>query len=315
MPDGVLLASPVQAEILAGLNASQKTLPAKLFYDEEGCRLFHLITDLDEYYLTRTELLLLGSSAGEIAAAAPADTLVEYGASDETKADFLLDQGHYETYVPIDIAASALDALAARLAASRPSLTVSPLVADFTKPLRLPVDAATGALCGFFPGSTIGNFEPDLVVTFLENAAQTLSSGDGAARLVVGTDLRKDPDRVLPAYDDDAGVTAAFNKNILAHVNRIAMAEFDLDQFAHRAVWNDAQSRIEMHLVSNGRQAVRVAGHLVQFEDGETIHTESSYKHTRAGFDAFALQAGWRPANFWTDPDGLFGIHLLEMAG
>ena len=313
MPDGALLASPtIQGEILAGLTREQKTLPAKLFYDEEGCRLFNLITELDEYYLTRAEMALLRSSAADMVAAAPAETLVEYGASDETKAAILLEKGSFDAYVPIDIAPSALQALGARLAVSRPELSVSPLVADFTRPFTLPLELTLGRLCGFFPGSTIGNFEPDVVVEFLGRACQTLTGGDGTARFIVGTDLRKSPDRLLPAYDDEARVTAAFNKNILAHVNRIADADFDPGAFEHRAVWNDIGGRVEMHLVSICDQLVRVAGELVEFRNRETIHTESSYKHTREGFLALADRAGWRGAGFWTDPEHLFGVHLLE---
>ncbi len=314
MPDGANLGVPtIESEILAGLAAGRKTLPAKLFYDEEGCRLFNLITGLDEYYLTRAEVGVLRSSAADIVAAAPADTLVEYGASDEAKADLLLEHGGFDAYIPIDIAPSALDAIGVRLARARPSLAVAPLVADFTQPLSLPAEFAATRLCGFFPGSTIGNFEPDIVVTFLARAAGTLSGVDGRARFIVGTDLRKDPDRLIPAYDDASGITAAFNRNMLVHVNRVADAQFDVEAFRHVAAWNDAESRIEMHLVSTRRQTVRVAGEDVHFEDGESIHTESSYKHTSEAFLALASRAGWRGAGFWTDADHLFGVHLLEV--
>ncbi len=315
MPDGVLIGSPaIEVEILEGLHRAQKSLPAKLFYDEEGCRLFNLITELDEYYVTRAELGLLRARAADIVAAAPADTLVEYGASDESKADLLLEHGDFGTYIPIDIAPGALEALGERLARSRPSLWVAPLVADFTKPLTLPGELASGRLCGFFPGSTIGNFEPDAVVTFLAAAASTLAGGEHVARFIVGTDLRKDPSRLIPAYDDAKGVTAAFNRNMLVHVNRIAGADFDIEAFRHVVSWNDAESRIEMHLVSARRQTVRVAGEQIRFAEGESIHTESSYKHTCEGFLALAERGGWRGARFWTDAEGLFGVHLLEAA-
>ncbi len=313
MPDGALAGpSSVRAEILAGLQAAEKTLPAKLFYDEEGCRLFNLITGLDEYYVTRAELGLLRSSGADIVAAAPADTLVEYGASDEAKVDLLLAHGGYGAYIPIDIAPSALEAVRARLARSRPELAVTPLVADFTLPLTLPRRLAATRLCGFFPGSTVGNLEPDFVVTFLRRAIGTLAGSDHVARFIVGTDLRKDPCLLIPAYDDAAGITAAFNKNMLVHINRLAGADFDIEAFRHVAAWNDAESRVEMHLVSTRRQIVRVAGESVRFEDGESIRTESSYKHTHEGFLALAARAGWRGQEFWTDPDRLFGIHLLE---
>lgn len=318
MPDGadVPLHSPdVLAEIRAGLGARTKTLPAKLFYDEEGCRLFGLITHLDEYYVTRAEMALLRAQAPAIVAAAPAETLVEYGASDETKADLLLAEGTFDAYVPIDIAPGALDALSERLAAMRPNLVVTPVVADFTQPLTLSPFLADTRICGFFPGSTIGNFDPEGVITFLDGAARTLAGADGTARLVVGTDLRKDPALLIAAYDDASGVTAAFNKNMLVHVNRIAGADFDIDAFRHVAAWNDAQSRIEMHLVSLRPQSVRAAGHTYNFAEGESIHTESSYKHTPEAFRDLAAQAGWQGRGFWTDPDCLFGIHLLERPG
>jgi dimethylhistidine N-methyltransferase len=313
MPDGALIGSPaIVDEIVAGLTGTQKTLPAKLFYDEEGCRLFNLITTLDEYYVTRAELSVLAERAGDIVRAAPADTLVEYGASDETKADFLISRGVYNAYIPIDIAAGSLNALEGRLAANRPDLAVRPIVADFTRPIALPEPFAYSRLCGFFPGSTIGNFEPAMVVSFLSQAAETLSGMDKVAKLIVGTDLRKDPARLTAAYDDASGVTAAFNKNMLLHINRIAAGNFDIDSFRHAAVWNDRESRIEMHLVSAGRQTVEIAGETICFEDGETIHTESSYKHTHKAFLALAGAAGWHGAGFWTDRDQLFGIHLLE---
>ena len=317
MPDGadVPLRSPdVLAEIRAGLGAATKTLPAKLFYDEEGCRLFGLITALDEYYVTRAEMALLRSQSADIVAAAPAETLVEYGASDEAKADLLLAQGGFDTYVPIDIAPAALDALGERLAKARPGLAVAPVVADFTQPITLPASVAETRICGFFPGSTIGNFDPDGVDSFLTQAAETLAGDGRTARLIVGTDLRKDPARLIAAYDDRSGVTAAFNKNMLVHVNRIAAANFDIAAFRHVAAWNDAQSRIEMHLVSLRPQTVRAAGEAFDFAEGESIHTESSYKHTREAFLALAARAGWEARGFWTDPDRLFGVHLLETA-
>ena len=316
MPDGadLPLRSPdVLAEIRAGLGSPTKTLPAKLFYDEEGCRLFGLITHLEEYYVTRAEMALLRAQAPAIIAAAPADTLVEYGASDESKADLLLAQGTFDAYVPIDIAPAALDALSERLGSTRPGLAVTPVVADFTQPLTLPSIIADTRMCGFFPGSTIGNFDPEGVITFLKGAAHTLAGAGDIARLVVGTDLRKDPARLVAAYDDASGVTAAFNKNMLVHVNRIAAADFDIDAFRHVAAWNDAQSRIEMHLVSLRPQTVRAAGRSYAFAEGESIHTESSYKHTPEAFRNLAEQAGWQGREFWTD--SLFGIHLLESPG
>ena len=320
-------------DILAGLRALPKTLPARLFYDEAGCALFGKITGLAEYYVTRAEMALLRAhGAALVEGVAPDSVLVEYGASDETKAVLLLQAaiGRLADYVPVDIAATALDALQARMRTSHPNIGVYPVVADFTLPLGLPAIASTRPRLGFFPGSTIGNFEPAMVTAFLRQARHDLCQGNASrgnasqgnasqgnaseARFIIGTDLRKDSALLVSAYDDASGVTAAFNRNILRHVGRLTNARFDPDLFAHRAMWNDAQSRIEMHLVSRLPQVIDVAGHKISFAAGESIHTESSYKHTREGFLALAARSGWRTDGFWTDPDGRFGMHRLVAA-
>ncbi len=301
-------------EILTGLAQPQKTLPAKLFYDEAGCALFNRITLLPEYYVTRAEMALLDRHASEIAAhAPPGAALIEYGASDEAKGVALLDAGRrdFAAYVPVDIAGPALAAITGRMRRTHPGLPVVTVVADFLQPLALPPEVARLPLFGFFPGSTIGNFRPPMVRRFLRAVRATLSGMESPC-FVVGTDLRKDPSRLLPAYDDSEGVTATFNRNILRHVNRIAPAGFDPDAFDHRAVWNAHEGRIEMHLQSRHAQTVDVAGRTIRFRPGETIHTEDSYKHTPDGFRALAAEAGWRSAAFWSDPDGLFGMHLLR---
>ncbi len=300
---------------LRGLLGRPKTLPAMLFYDDEGCRLFYQITELPEYYLTRTELALLREVAPEVARVvrAPA-ALVEYGASDETKASMLLDQTDaggapaFTAYVPIDVAEAALRAMATRLAHGRPWLKVWPVVGDFLRPVTLPSALDGCDRLGFFPGSTIGNLDPAQARLFLAQARATLGAG---ARMLVGVDLRKDPALLIPAYDDAAGVTAAFNRNVLARINREAGADFDLDGFAHRATWNDEEGRIEMHLVSRRAQVAHLDGHTIRFAPGETIHTENSYKHTPEGFQAIAAAAGWRAERMWTDKARLFSIHLL----
>ncbi len=308
------------ADILAGLRAQQKSLPSRLFYDEAGCVLFGKITELPEYYVTRAEMALLAADADDIVSGSPADSvLVEYGASDESKAAVLLraGAGHLTAYVPIDIAGPALALLQDRMRHTHPTLDVEPVEADFTSRVMLPAVAADRPRLGFFPGSTIGNFEPEMVLRFLRQARADLSRGAAGTegpRFVIGTDLRKDPAVLLPAYDDAAGVTAAFNRNILRHVNRIADADFDPDLFAHRAAWNEQEGRIEMHLVSRLPQGVRVAGHAIGFAAGESIHTESSYKHTREGFLALAARAGWVADGFWTDPASRFGMHRLTPA-
>jgi len=301
---------------LSGLSRPHKTLPAKLFYDEEGCRLFYRITALPEYYLTRTETALLPEIAPAVMGALPADAvLVEYGASDETKAAFLLagdDARRITAYAPIDVAMPALQRMRARLARSHPHLAVHPIAADFTDPVALPRAVAAMPRLGFFPGSTIGNLDPGDAARFLALARRTLGN---RARFLVGVDLRKDPSVLLPAYDDAAGVTAAFNRNMLVRLNREAGADFDIAAFGHRAVWNDAESRIEMHLVSRKAQAVSIAGQTICFARGETIHTENSYKFTAERFTAIAAGAGWQSAGSWTDPARLFALFLLRPGG
>ncbi len=301
----------IAALALAGLSARPKTLPPVLFYDDAGCALFYRITGLPEYYLTRTELALLPVIAREIAPllARPA-ALVEYGASDEAKAAFLLDcpGAPFAAYVPIDIAAAALEAMANRARARWPDLAVMPIAADFLTPPRLPPALDGMARLGFFPGSTIGNLDPPAARRFLAGARAALGP---EARLLVGVDLAKDPSLLLPAYDDAAGVTAAVNRNLLVRLNREAGADFDPAGFDHRALWNAAEGRIEMHLVSRRAQRVRVAGTAIDFAAGETIHTENSYKHSLPGFAALARAGGWTPARVWTDPGQLFSVHLL----
>ena len=305
------------ADILLGLTASPKTLPSRLFYDALGCVLFGQITLLDEYYVTRCEMELLRAHGAEmVACTAPLTALVEYGASEESKATLLLDAGaeRFCAYVPIDIAAPALVSLQGRMRATHPRLEVCPVVGDFTTPLTLPATARDCATLGFFPGSTIGNFEPEMVISFLRQARRDLSRRGGPARFIIGTDLRKDASILLPAYDDALGVTAAFNRNILRHVSLLTGARFDPEMFAHRAIWNEADGRIEMHLVSRLPQVIMVGGHKIAFGAGETIHTESSYKHTPEGFLALAARAGWRPDGFWTGSDQRFGLHRLIAA-
>ncbi|MEA2738104.1 MAG: hypothetical protein QOH05_1411 [Acetobacteraceae bacterium] len=302
---------------LAGLSATPKTLPAMLFYDDEGCRLFYEITRLPEYYLTRTETALLTSIApslvpDEFSSAGSGDpVLVEFGGSDETKARILLDRPDtpFKTYVSIDVAAPALTGMQERLAKSHPGLTVVPVVADFMQPLHLP--PLGSPRMGFFPGSTIGNLDPGAATRFL--AAARVSLGH-EAWFLLGADLRKSPKILLPAYNDSAGVTAAFNLNLLLRLNREADADFDLGSFRHEAVWNDRDSRIEMHLVSTRDQTVHLAGQTFRFREAETIHTENSYKHTRERVIEIARGAGWETRQVWTDPAGLFGVFLLRSA-
>ena len=315
MPDGGTIPRPdVARDALAGLLAPQKTLPAKLFYDAEGCRLFGLITDLPEYYLTRTELGLLRTIAPDVGRRAPAGAaVIEYGAGSELKAAILLGAlRRPAAYLPIDVAEEMLAESQPRLAPQFPGLVIRPVVGDFLAPFRLPPIVDGLPRLGFFPGSTIGNLEPPVAVRFLRQARETLGVG---SMLLVGVDLRKDPSILLPAYDDASGVTAAFNRNVLLRLNREAGADFDPDAFRHLALWNDREGRIEMHLISRRAQRVRVADQTVSFAEGETIHTENSYKHTPERFLNLAGDAGWVRMQLWTDADDLFSIHLLEAGG
>jgi L-histidine Nalpha-methyltransferase len=315
VPNDIGFVAPhVRADVveaaLAGLTASPKTLPPMLFYDDEGCRLFYEITNLPEYYLTRTETALLRSIAPQVVPDGYRDAvLVEFGGSDETKARLLLDQPDtpFTTYVSIDVAEPALNAIRERLRRSHPGLKVVPIAADFMQPLDL--SSVGSPRMGFFPGSTIGNLDPEAATRFLQAAHQSLGSD---AWFLLGADLRKSPKRLLPAYNDAAGVTAAFNLNMLRRLNREAGADFDMDGFRHEAIWNDGESRIEMHLVSLRDQTVTLDGTKITFREGETIHTENSYKHRPGKVIDIARRAGWDLRQTWQDPEGLFGVFLFR---
>ena len=299
---------------LDGLGAARKTLPPWLFYDQEGCRLFYEITRLPEYYLTRTEQAILTERAGEMVPDGLRDAaLIEFGASSEDKAHHLLGlrdgegRAVFRSYLPVDVALPELQGMQDRLRRSHPALQVQPVVADFMQPIALP--AVDGTRFGFFPGSTIGNLDPDAAVGFLRRTHDLLGAGGW---LLLGADLRKDPAVLLPAYNDAAGVTAAFNTNLLVRLSREAGADFDPAQFRHEAIWNDARNRIEMHLIAETDHTVQIAGRPIAFRRGETIHTENSYKHPPAAVTDFALTAGWQQARTWTDPAGWFGIFLFR---
>jgi dimethylhistidine N-methyltransferase len=300
----------IPEDVLAGLTASQKSIPSKYFYDAEGSRLFEAICELPEYYVARTEKALLGQVAEDIAGFVPQDaTLVEFGSGSSTKTRLLLDAApQIRRYVPIDICRDAVEPAAQLLRERYPRLTVSPLVDDFTQPLQLPAAAGGSPVIGFFPGSTIGNFAPDEAVEFLCNARAVLGPG---AKLAVGADLAKPAEVLIPAYADAQGVTAAFNKNVLTRLNREFDGDFDLESFEHLAAWNSVASRIEMHLVSRRQQRVEIGDWILEFEAGETIHTENSYKHDPAAFADLAKRAHWRVAASYLNPSPAFGIFLL----
>jgi dimethylhistidine N-methyltransferase len=298
-------------DVILGLTGHPKQIPPKYFYDERGSRLFEAITRLPEYYPTRTEMEILRREAGAITALLPDDAvLVEFGAGSAAKARILLEaSGRIAAYVPVDISADYLLGEAERLKRDLPRLQVQPVLADFTRAFSLPAAASRKSRIGFFPGSTIGNFEPNEAAAFLRHAARLLGPG---AVLVMGVDLVKAPEILHAAYNDSAGVTAAFNLNLLARVNRELGGDFDLSRFAHRAFYNALHRRIEMHLASLRRQTVRIAGVPIPFAEGETIHTENSYKYTPESFAALARGAGWMPLALWTDPRRFFAVYAFE---
>ena len=306
------------SEILLGLAAEKKTLPSELLYDAAGSDLFQRITELPEYYLTRTEKKLLGARAADIVAAVPFEPgrergLVEFGASDESKAVTLLDvaEGHFSAYLAIDISPSVLGPIRRRMQASHPHIKVETLLADFMQPLAMPPTFAEMHKVGFLPGSTIGQFSPAAVVQFLENVRRALTGAMRAA-FVIGIDQCTDPARLLPAYDDSAGISRAFNLNILAHINRLAGADLDPQCFGRKVLWNPREERVEMYLESLSAQRVRIADHSISLAEGETIQTGISYKYGKDRFLSIAESAGWSSAGFWQDAEKLFAIHLLE---
>jgi dimethylhistidine N-methyltransferase len=298
-------------ELFEGLSRSPRSISPKFFYDVAGSQLFDRICDLPEYYPTRTEIRILTECAPEIAAQiGPNADVVEFGAGSLTKVRLLLDALHApRRYVPIDISGEHLEAAAQRLRADYPRIAVQPVVADYTMPLVLPsLGEGLGQRVGFFPGSTLGNFSPEEALAFLQ-LAQRLLRGGG---LLLGVDLVKEPSRLHAAYNDAQGVTAAFNLNLLRRANRELGTDFDLEGFAHAAFYNAPLRRIEMHLVSRRAQSVRLDGQRFDFEEGETIHTENSYKFTAPGLHALAVKAGLRPTAVWTDPERLFSVHWLQ---
>jgi dimethylhistidine N-methyltransferase len=299
--------------VVAGLSGVQRTLPCKFFYDAAGSTLFDRICELPEYYLTRTERGILAERAGEMAVLlAQHGSLVEFGAGSASKVGLVLAKILRPlVYVPVDISRSHLLSGAAVLARSFPKLRIAPICADYTQPFELPALAAgsPGGAAGFFPGSTIGNFTRDEATAFLARARQILGSG---ALMIVGVDLQKDPSILHAAYNDAAGVTAAFNLNLLRRINRELGGNFDLGGFEHSARWNAEAGRVEMHLVSLRRQLVRIGEHRFDFAAGETIHTENSYKYTIAGFGAVAQAAGFDPVECWTDSRQLFSVHAIR---
>lgn len=298
-------------DLVTALESEPRSISPKYFYDSRGSALFDDICGLPEYYLTRTELQILKSQAPEIAEyMGERAEIVEFGAGSCAKVRLLLEAMERPArYLPIDISSEHLSVSAAALAQDYPSLEIRPIAADYTQRMVLPAPATGGGQrVGFFPGSTIGNFTPEEALRFLRMAAQVLRGG----ALLLGADLVKDPAVLHAAYNDAQGVTAAFNLNLLARANRELGTEFDLQQFAHYAFYNAPRQRIEMHLLSRRAQTVRLCGRNFAFAEGQTLHTENSYKFTVPGLRALAQQAGFEPGPVWTDPERLFSLHWLR---
>jgi dimethylhistidine N-methyltransferase len=293
-----------------GLTKTPKEIACKYFYDDAGSRLFDTICELPEYYQTRTEVNLLKRHAGEIAGLVGSGVeILEFGAGSLRKVRILLDAAESpRAYTPLDISGDYLGRVARALAADYPALILRPIVCDFTKPLDIPELPHAPRRVGFFPGSTIGNFKPDAAMALLRSMRASLLGGG----LLIGVDLVKDPVRLHAAYNDAAGVTALFNKNLLARANRELGANFDLDAFAHYAPYNAAAHRIEMYLVSLKRQSVSLCGRTLEFAQGEPVHTEDSHKYTMESFREMAARAGFNPRAVWTDEERLFSLHWLE---
>jgi dimethylhistidine N-methyltransferase len=309
--------SSLLKEVLLGLTGEKKTLPSKLLYDAAGSELFQRITELPEYYLTRTERKLLETRAADIVAAVPFDAarqraLVEFGASDETKAVLLLDaaESRFSAYLAIDISPSVLGPIRTRMQVSHPHIKVETLLADFLQPLAIPETFSEMHMVGFLPGSTIGQLSPAAVVLFLENVRRALTGATPPA-FVIGTDQCRDAARVLPAYDDSAGISRAFNLNILSHINHLAHGDLDLNSFGRKVLWNPREERIEMYLESRCAQSARIGGPSIDFAEGEAIQIGVSYKYGKERFLSIAATAGWSSAGFWEDSEKLLGIHLL----
>ena len=300
-------------DVIEGLSQQPKRLSPKYFYDVTGSELFEQITRLPEYYPTRTELDILRQRSADIKATLPKRAaLVEFGAGSTTKVRLLLNQCEFGAYVPVDISGDFLNTQAQGLRQDFPALNVYPVTADFTAPFTLPEPVRPMPKVGFFPGSTLGNFEPHEACAFLRSAGEILGRG---AQLLIGVDLEKDERRLHAAYNDDAGVTARFNLNLLDRINRELGGNFDTSEFRHRAIYNSERHRIEMHLISRTQQTVRVLGNSFAFRPGESIHTESSYKYSLERFTALARGSGWTPRASWTDADKLFSVHELVASG
>lgn len=300
-----------RATVISGLSCQQKQLPPKYFYDQTGSELFDRITETPEYYPTRIERAIFEASrAAMLPALRACDVLIEPGSGNCEKAMPILDAGGMAHYVPIEISADFLVSACAGLAEQRQHITVQAVCADFTECVALPESVPRGRRIVFFPGSTIGNFEPVEAARLLRHFFELVGPG---GYLLIGTDLDKDATILEAAYNDAAGITAAFNLNMLAHLNRRIGLNYDPQAFSHRALYNRAQHRIEMHLVSGCDTRMSIADQTFNLRAGETIHTENSYKYSCAGFRELAEQQGFAYCNHWTDTREWFAVHLFRV--
>lgn len=300
-------------DVVAGLSLPRKALAPKYFYDERGCELFEAICEAPEYYLTRAETQLMRDRAGAMARRlGPGCMVIEHGCGSGHKTRILLDALEPAAYVPIDIAREQLKETSAGIARDFPGLPVVAFCADYLRPLALPeIDGIPSRRkVVYFPGSTIGNLTPAEAAVFLGNVRHLVGPGGG---LLIGVDLKKDAARLNAAYNDRQGITAEFNLNLLARINRELGADFDLAAFRHQAFYNEPPGRVEMHLLSLKDQRVSIGGHVIRFRAGETIHTENSCKYSVTGFKALASGAGFEPVECWMDAERLFAVHYLEV--
>ena len=305
------LADPqFRADVLDGFARRPRAIPARWFYDRRGSELFEAITDLPEYYPTRTEAGILRTACPEVAEiAGEGRAVVEFGSGSSTKTPILLEAVAPSVYVPIDISGDFLRDSSRVLSQQFPDLLVLPFEADFMRPLALTHTIATVPKLGFFPGSTIGNMIPLMAVDLLRTMRESLGLG---AMLLVGMDRIKDPAILVPAYDDAAGVTAAFNLNLLERINRELGGTIPIDAFRHRAIWNDDRARIEMHLEATRDVDFAIDGRPFSMAAGETIHTENSHKYGVRDAKILLRSGGWTPIAEWSDPEGLFSLYLAE---
>jgi dimethylhistidine N-methyltransferase len=304
--------SDLLSDVIAGLSSDPRTLPCKYFYDERGAALFQKICELPEYYVTRTEIDILDRYRAEIASQiGPNVELIGLGTGAGTKTRILIEAlDKLAAYIPVDISEKQLRKSAALFRRIFPNLEVLPVCADYLQPVVLPSPRHKAVRnVVYFPGSTIGNFEPNEALEFLRRIANVSGRGGG---LLIGADLQKDQSVIEAAYNDSAGVTAEFNLNLLAHINREVGADFDLSQWRHRAIYNSEAGRIEMYLISTTDQTVHIGDRGFRFRGDEKILTEHSYKHTPEGFIALARQAGFDFVKLWTDDARLFGIFYFS---